>query len=122
VETKKILIIEDEENISNILRINLEMEGFEVEIARDGARGFEAALDFRPDLITLDVLMPQRDGWDTLRDLKQDERTRAIPVVMISVMMEQKKAVDLGAQYYLVKPFLFDQVLEVIYGELAEEN
>ena len=122
METKKILIIEDEENISNILRINLEMEGFEVEIARDGARGFEAALDFRPDLITLDVLMPQRDGWDTLRDLKQDERTRAIPVVMISVMMEQKKAVDLGAQYYLVKPFLFDQVLEVIHGELAEEN
>lgn len=122
METKKILIIEDEENISNILRINLEMEGFEVKIARDGARGFEAALDFRPDLITLDVLMPQRDGWDTLRDLKQDERTRAIPVVMISVMMEQKKAVDLGAQYYLVKPFLFDQVLEVIHGELAEEK
>lgn len=122
METKKILIIEDEENISNILRINLEMEGFEVEIAKDGARGFEAALDFRPDLITLDVLMPQQDGWDTLRDLKQDDRTRAIPVVMISVMMEQKKAVDLGAQYYLVKPFLFDQVLEVIHGELAEEN
>jgi DNA-binding response OmpR family regulator len=122
VETKRILIIEDEENISNILRINLEMEGFEVEVARDGAQGFEVALDFRPDLITLDVLMPQRDGWDTLRDLKQDERTSAIPVVMISVMMEQKKAVDLGAQHYLVKPFLFDQVLEVIHGELVEEN
>jgi adenylate cyclase len=120
LDTKRILIIEDEENISNILKLNLEVEGFEVRVAGDGASGFTTALDFRPDLITLDVLMPQRDGWDTLRDLKTDERTRSIPVVMISVVPEQKKAIDLGAQHYLVKPFHFDQVLQVIHGELEE--
>lgn len=119
---KRILIIEDEENISKILKLNLEMEGFEVRTVADGYRGFEEALGFKPDLITLDVLMPGRDGWDTLRELKGDERTRSIPVVMISVVSEPGKAVDLGATSYLVKPFLFDQVLEVVNRELVRES
>ena len=120
METKKILIIEDEENISNILKLNLEMEGFEVRTANNGYHGFEEALGFRPDLITLDVLMPGRDGWDTLRELKGDERTRSIPVVMISVMPDRGRAGDLGATHYLVKPFLFNQVLEVVNRELVD--
>jgi len=119
-ESKRILIIEDEENISRILRINLEMEGYEVVVAEDGETGFLAALEYRPNLITLDVLMPNRDGWQTLRDLRGDERTRDIPVVMITVVAEPMRAVELGAEYYIIKPFRFEQVLEVIRGELGD--
>lgn len=119
LEAKSILIIEDEENISRILRFNLEMEGYRVLVAEDGEAGFKAALEHRPDLITLDVLMPRRNGWETLRDLRGDERTRDIPVMMITVVGEPMKAVELGAEYYLVKPFRFEQVLEVVRGELG---
>ncbi len=118
-ERKKILIIEDEENISRILRINLEMEGYEVVVAEDGEKGYLAAVEHEPDLITLDVLMPRRDGWQTLRDLRADERTTGIPVLMITVVAEPMRAVELGAEYYIIKPFRFEQVLEVIRGELG---
>ncbi len=120
MEKKSILIIEDEENISRILRINLEMEGYRVLVAEDGEAGLRAAREHRPDLITLDVLMPRRDGWETLRELRKDELTRDIPVMMITVVAEPMKAVELGAEYFLIKPFRFEQVLEVVRGELGD--
>lgn len=122
MEAKRILVIEDERRIADILRINLEAEGFQVITAENGVKGLEKALDFHPDLITLDVLMPGKNGWETLRCLKGDERTRDIPVVMITVVPESEQAMNLGASYYILKPFRIEEVLEVIQRELGLTN
>ncbi len=118
MESKTILIIEDDEKIAEILQINLEIEGFSVLTAENGKVGFDKAVKLRPDLITLDVLMPEKSGWEALADLKDDPRTRDIPVVMITVVQDAQKAFELGACYYISKPFRFDNLLEVINDQL----
>ncbi len=119
MEPKTILIIEDDENIAEILQINLEIEGFSVLTAENGRVGFNKAVKMRPDLITLDVLMPERNGWEALVDLKQDPRTRDIPVVMITVVKDAQKAMELGACFFISKPFRFDELFEVISEQLG---
>ena len=115
-----ILVIEDEEHIRTILKYNLELDGFEVFLAEDGMPGLELAREKRPDLILLDWMMPGLDGLQVLSELKHDERTRDIPVFMLtakSMMAEVGRALYEGADDYITKPF---DVIEL--GQILKEK
>ncbi len=104
----KVLIVEDEKNIAETIRYNLEQAGFRTLVAPDGKRGVELAQREVPDLITLDVMLPELDGWAVCRLLRQDARTKRIPIVMLTVKGEESDKIiglELGADDYMTKPF-----------------
>ena len=104
----KILIVDDEKNIVETIKYNLERAGFRTLTAFDGKRALELAQREIPDLITLDVMLPEYDGWEVCRLLRQDSRTKRIPVIMLTVKGEESDKViglELGADDYLTKPF-----------------
>ncbi|MBV8304733.1 MAG: response regulator, partial [Acidimicrobiia bacterium] len=80
----RVLVIDDEDDIRELCRVNLEFEGFQVLDASDGPAGLAAAARHHPDVIFLDLMMPEMDGWDVLRHLKEDDATAQIPVVMLT--------------------------------------
>ncbi|HEX6012281.1 MAG TPA: response regulator, partial [Geminicoccaceae bacterium] len=101
---ERVLVIDDEDTVRDLMRRFLTREGFEVVTAADGAAGLALARDLRPGLITLDVLMPGLDGWSVLRELKGDPVLADIPVVMLTIVEEKNRGYALGAVDYMVKP------------------
>ncbi|MBQ0824702.1 response regulator [Microvirga sp. HBU67558] len=101
---QRALVIDDEDTSRDILRQLLTREGFEVVTAESGRRGIELARDFRPSVITLDVLMADPDGWSTLQELKRDVALWDIPVIMVTIVDEENRGYALGAAAYLTKP------------------
>jgi PAS domain S-box-containing protein len=99
-----VLVIDDDPAVRNLLGRSLSRDGFRVETAADGATGLRRAQELRPDIITLDVLMPDRDGWAVLAELKSDPLLAAIPVVMVTVVDEKPMGFALGVAEYLTKP------------------
>jgi two-component system, OmpR family, alkaline phosphatase synthesis response regulator PhoP len=120
--SQRILVIEDDLSILTGLSMNLKFEGYEVLQAQDGRTGLQRALDERPDLLVLDVMLPQMNGYEVIRELRQ--RGRDIPVVMLSARgMEQDKilGLDLGADDYVVKPFALQELLARIKAVLRRQ-
>jgi len=114
---KKILIIDDEPAFSEMLKLRLEANGYQVETAPDGASGLEKAAQSQPGLILLDVVMPGLDGFETLRRLHRDPGTSRIPVVMLTARGEFKsitQAQQLGAADYLIKPPETNTLLQLV--------
>src|SRR5881397_1449553 len=104
--TKRILVIEDNPDLAYGLRNNLEIEGYEVEVAKDGARGLTRAKTAKPDLILLDLMLPGMDGFRVLRALR--EEGHAIPVLILTARGEETdkvRGLRLGADDYVTKPF-----------------
>jgi DNA-binding response OmpR family regulator len=119
----RILVIEDDLSILTGLSMNLKFEGYEVLQAQDGRTGLQRALDERPDLLILDVMLPQMNGYEVIRELRQ--RGRDIPVVMLSARgMEQDKilGLDLGADDYVVKPFALQELIARIKAVLRRQQ
>ncbi len=110
----KILIIDDDFPVGYLIKINLEAEGYKATLALSGEEGLEKAKASPPDLITLDVLMPEMDGFEVLEALKRDEALNSIPVMMISVVngIRKKRGREMGAADYLLKPIDFDNLLD----------
>jgi two-component system phosphate regulon response regulator PhoB len=107
-EKVQILIIEDEEDIRELVRYNLERENFSVREAESGEAGLKAVSQKKPGLILLDLMLPGKDGLQICRELKQNESVRDIPVVMMTAKGEESDIVtglELGAEDYIVKPF-----------------
>jgi two-component system, OmpR family, alkaline phosphatase synthesis response regulator PhoP len=105
---KKIAIIEDEPDISELLVYNLEKEGYAVIRSFDGGEGLKLIRQERPDLILLDLMLPGMDGLEICQALKQDEQTRHIPIVMITAKSEESDVIvglQMGADDYVTKPF-----------------
>ena len=105
MDSKKVLIIEDEKQISEIVKFNLIKEGFEVETAFDGATGLTKALEINPDLILLDVMLPQLDGFSVCKKIRE---TKTTPIIMLTAKEEEVDKVlglELGADDYITKPF-----------------
>jgi two-component system alkaline phosphatase synthesis response regulator PhoP len=105
---QKILAVDDEEDILELLRFNLAKEGFAVVCAASGEEALKSALANRPDLILLDLLLPGMDGLEVARRLKQDGSTKEIPVIMVTAKGEEADIVaglEVGAEDYITKPF-----------------
>ena len=115
---KSILIVEDDHNISELLRLYLEKEGYQATIAADGTQGIDLYRKLRPDLVLLDVMMPGVDGWGVLRAIRQDSQT---PVIMLTAKGETTDKVSglkQGADDYITKPFEMKEVLARIEAVL----
>lgn len=107
--TKTILIIEDDQTILSMYDSKFQGEGFEVLKAEDGNEGLKIAKKNQPDIIMLDIILPQIDGFTVLAELKKDKATKNIPVVMLTNLgttEDQKKGKKMGAEDYLVKASL----------------
>lgn len=105
---KTVLVIDDEQPIVQIVHAILSTDDYTVMSANSGARGFEMAKKFRPDLIILDRYMPDHDGLKVLQHLKKDPHTKDIPVMMLTgenKIEEVKKSISIGASGYIIKPF-----------------
>jgi len=102
----KVLIIEDEEILINMYKSKFEREGFEVYQALNGKNGLDQVKENKPDIILLDIIMPEMDGFMVLKDLKSNSETQNIPVIMLTNLGQEEdieKGKELGAKDYLVK-------------------
>jgi len=108
VEKLTVLVIDDDPVILELLRVNFEIEGFDVVCARDGDEGFAMAQEIHPDVVISDIMMPRRDGLQLLSDLKGDPRTEDLPVILLSAKAQKSEVqhgLDMGADDYITKPF-----------------
>jgi len=121
----KILIVEDDRFISKMYQTKLELEGYQVEVAENGMEGVEKSKSFLPDVILLDILMPELDGFGVLEAAKKDEMTRNIPIIVMSNLGQEehvKRALSLGAKNYIVKSqFTPSAVVEKIKETIASK-
>jgi two-component system phosphate regulon response regulator PhoB len=103
-----VLVVEDEADVLELVRYNLSKAGFRVLVARDGAAGLQAARDETPDAIVLDLMLPELSGEEVCRELKADDATASIPVIMLTAKAQPEERVaglELGADDYVTKPF-----------------
>ena len=115
---QKILIVEDEENIAELLHLYLENEGYETQIAPDGGKAVELFRSFGPDLVLLDIMLPVMDGWSVLKKIRAESQA---PVIMLTAKGETTDKVtglEQGADDYIVKPFETKEVLARIHAVL----
>jgi DNA-binding response OmpR family regulator len=114
---KKILIVDDEPDVLEFLRNGLKKNNFDAICAADGEEGFRKALTEEPDLILLDLIMPNRDGFTMLQELKTNELTQGIPVIVLSIKSEIDsiyKSQEHGVVDYIIKPCDFQMILKYI--------
>jgi len=124
VTTKtRVLVIDDDLNVVEVLCLMLRTKGFDVLRAYRGIEGFNVARRELPDVILLDIMMPDIDGYEVYRRLRLDQETRGIPVIFVSARSQDEdvqKGLSSGAQGYIVKPFraavLVDKIKEVVKG------
>ena len=120
--SKKVLIVEDDANIAELLHLYLEKEGFESQVAKDGGKGIELFRAFQPDLVLLDIMLPIMDGWSVLKKIREGDRT---PVIMLTAKGETEDKVsglEQGADDYIVKPFEMKEVLARIRAVLRRSG
>ena len=117
----KVLVIDDDPVIVELLRVNFEIEGFDVVVAADGPEGLARAASTKPDVILSDIMMPRMDGLEVVTKLKTGASTRHIPVILLSAKAqnaEVQQGLDAGADDYVTKPFdpleLIDRVNAVM--------
>ena len=105
---RKVLVIDDEPGIVDIVETNLLGDGFEVVSAKDGKEGLEKVRTENPELVILDVMMPEMDGWEVLRHMENDPNTAGIPVIMLTAKASDEDYIhglEEGAIEYITKPF-----------------
>lgn len=119
---KKILVVDDEPNIRELLRQELEVKGYEVHEARDGLEAIAQAKKIRPDLITLDVMMPRIDGFDVAAVLKSDLQTAKIPIIILSIVQDQARGYRIGIDRYLKKPIDADALINEVESLLSQKS
>ena len=121
----KILVVDDDDSINELIKINLELSGYDVISAFDGLQGFTLAKQELPDLIVLDVMMPYVDGYTVAKRVRENASTAEIPILMLTAMgqLEDKvKGFDIGVDDYLVKPFEMDELKVRVRALLKRVN
>jgi DNA-binding response OmpR family regulator len=116
-DEKHILVVEDEADLATLVQVNLDLAGYRVSSARNGAEGLQRVRQERPDLVLLDVMMPVLDGWQVLRAIKEDEELRDLPVVMLTALSEERDVIRghlQGAVRYVTKPFEMRALLRAV--------
>lgn len=105
---QRILVIEDERDIADLITFNLQRAGYEVQKAHDGITGSNLAIHETPDLVILDLMLPAKDGYAVFKDIKRDARSRDVPVIMLTARAQTEdriQGLEAGADDYLTKPF-----------------
>lgn len=119
---KKILIVEDEESLLKLESILLSSRGYDVTGVLNGIAALEQIDVVKPDLVILDIMLPEMDGFEVCRRIKANPATSHIPVVMLTAKksgQDQKKGLDAGAAAYVTKPFKSARIMEIIQGLIA---
>jgi DNA-binding response OmpR family regulator len=114
MEQKRILIADDNENIRDALAYLLEDEGFQLWIAKDGADALQKVRDVHPDILLLDIMMPEMNGYDVCRAIKSDPELQNTYIIMLTAkgqVAEQERGKEAGANEYIVKPFSPGEIL-----------
>lgn len=122
---KKILVVDDEEDMVFAVKLHLEAKGYDVTIAEDGQTALNMARQERPDLIVLDLMLPKIDGYKVCRMLKFDEKYKNIPILMFTARAQksdEQLGYDVGADVYLTKPFDPETLLKKIEELLAKKT
>ena len=122
LQGKKVLIIDDEADSCVLLRNYLEEYGCIVEEASSGTSGIQAARSFRPDMITLDLMMPDEDGWNVARKLNADPDLRGIPILIVSIVASEIRGETMGILGAIEKPVSRDSLLKALIGGMAQSN
>jgi DNA-binding response OmpR family regulator len=126
VSKPRVLLVDDDEDVRHMTRVSLGFEGFDVAEAVDGTAGLEAARASQPDAIVLDVMMPGRDGLSVLRELRQDDALKEVPVVILTAKANaEQEGWNAGATAYLTKPFTVPSLaatLRRLLDEAAPES
>ncbi|MEV3953426.1 response regulator [Streptomyces albogriseolus] len=120
----RVLVVDDNKVIRQLIRVNLELEGIEVVTAADGAECLEVVHQVRPDLITLDVVMPRLDGLRTAGRLRSDPRTAGIPLVIVSACTQHEvdSGLDVGVDAFLAKPFEPQELVRVVQSLVSSST
>ena len=119
---KKALVIEDDKNIAELLRLYLEKDGFEVSIASDGGQGLRLAADVEPDVILLDIMLPVMDGWQVCKEIR---RTSQVPIIMLTAKGEtydKVSGLEMGADDYITKPFEVKELIARIHAVMRRAD
>ncbi len=122
--TKRILIVDDERDIRDLLEFNLENEGYKTMQARDGLQAVEKAKLKKPDLVLLDIMLPHKDGFEVLRELRADPNTVNIPVIFLTAKdneIDEVIGLELGADDYIVKPISIRKLLARVKKALRKK-
>jgi two-component system alkaline phosphatase synthesis response regulator PhoP len=122
---QRILVVDDDKSIVKILRGYLEQSGFDVLVAFDGETAVHTLRRERPDLLLLDLMLPDRDGWDITRLIRADPRLSAIPIIMLTARVEDTDKIvglELGADDYVTKPFNAREVVARVRAQLRRSQ
>lgn len=122
---QRVLVVDDDPVILRLLEVNFEMEGYEVLSATDGEEAVRRALEERPDLMVCDIMMPNVNGLEVVERLRADERTRSMPIVLLSAKAqanEIQKGLEVGADEYLTKPFDPLELVERVQALLTKSR
>ena len=119
---KRALIIEDDANIAELLRLYLEKDGFSIEIADDGGSGVDIALKWKPDLILLDIMLPVMDGWQVCREIRNVLTTPIIMLTAKGETFDKVSGLEMGADDYIVKPFEVKELLARVHAVLRRSE
>ncbi len=123
MSSRKVLVVDDDEHILRSLAQYLELEEFSVKTASGGAEALALVESERPDLVVLDVMMPEMDGFEVLENLRRKPETEKLPVIMLTARDQHQdvlKGYQMGVSSYMVKPFNLDELVEVINQVFAE--
>ncbi len=123
MSSRKVLVVDDDEHILRSLAQYLELEEFSVKTASGGAEALALVESDRPDLVVLDVMMPEMDGFEVLENLRRKPETEKLPVIMLTARDQHGdilKGYQMGVSSYMVKPFNLDELVEVINQVFAE--
>ena len=121
----KILVIDDDAAINELIKINLQLFGYDVITAPDGIKGFALVKQEKPDLVILDVMMPEVDGFTVAQRIRKNEETKNIPILMLTALSElndKVKGFDIGVDDYLVKPFEMEELQVRVRALLKRSN
>ena len=117
----RILVVDDETDLVSVLRLGLELQGFEVVDAGDGEEGLRRAREDKPDLMLLDLMLPKLDGYKVCRSLKFDERYKSLPIFILSARpgeQDRRLAFEMGADAFITKPYELSELVAKIRERL----